>query len=289
MAVDKERLKILEEKAEQIRKDITVTTNHIGYSHMGGGMSMVEMAVALYYDWMNWSPEQVEDPHRDRFVLSKGHCAHVLYNIFVDKGMYTKEDLWNEYNQIGGRFGMHGNYHYVNGLEASTGSLGHGASIAVGMAIAGRLNKDDHWVLCMTGDGEMDEGSNWEALMSAAHYGLGNFILICDKNKYQIGGSTTDVMSLEPFDKKLEAFGFDVITIEDGNDMLQVLEALDSLPKPDSQNRRKPIAIISKTIKGIGMMEGFADSEQSHLSMVPNEFMIEMTFASIEALRKERD
>ena len=289
MAIEKERLKFLEEKAEQIRKDICVTTNHIGYSHMGGGMSMVEMAVALYYDFMNWSPETIDNPDRDRFVLSKGHCAHVLYNIFVDKGMYTKEDLWQEYNQIGGRFGMHGNFHYVKGLEASTGSLGHGLPLAVGMALAGRLNRNDHWVICMTGDGEMDEGSNWEALMAAAHYELGNLILICDKNKYQIGGSTNQVMCLEPFDEKLKAFGFDVIDIEDGNDMLQVLEALDTLPKPDCQTRRRPIAIISNTLKGIGMIEGFAGSEQSHLSMIPNDFLLDMTFASIEALRKERD
>ena len=288
MAIDIERLKALEAKTEQIRKDICVTTNHIGYSHMGGGMSMAEMIVALYYDFLNWSPEKISDPDRDRFVLSKGHCVHVLYNIFVDKGMYTKEDLWSEYNQIGGRFGMHANHHYVPGLEASTGSLGHGLSLAVGMALAARLNKNDHWVICMTGDGEMDEGSNWEALMSASHYGLGNFICMVDKNKFQIGGSTNAVMSLEPLDEKLRAFGFDVIEIADANDMEQVLEALDSLPKPDSQTRKKPIAIICNTLKGIGMMAGFAGSEQSHLSMVPNQFLLDMTFKSIEALRKER-
>ena len=101
-----ERLARLEAKAEQLRKDIVVTTEHIGYSHRGGGFSMVEMAVALYYDFLNWSPEQVDDPDRDRFILSKGHCGHVLYNILVDKGLYTKEELWSEYNQVGGRFGM---------------------------------------------------------------------------------------------------------------------------------------------------------------------------------------
>ena len=288
MSVDKERLQRLEEKAEQIRKDICVTTSHIGYSHMGGGMSMVEVAVALYYDFLNWSPEQLEDPDRDRFILSKGHCGHVLFNIFVDKGMYQKEDLWNEYNQVGGRFGMHPNYHYVKGIEASTGSLGHGLSLSVGYALTGRMDKKDYWVICMTGDGEMDEGSNWEALMTGAHYGLGNLILIVDKNQFQIGGTTDEVMRLDPLDKKLDAFGWDVISIENGNDMEQVLEALDKLPKPDSQTRRRPIAIISNTLKGIGMIPGLAGTAGCHISVMDPPELMEQTFKSIEALRKER-
>lgn len=154
-----ERLARLEAKAEQLRKDIVVTTEHIGYSHMGGGFSMVEMAVALYYDFLNWSPETVDDPDRDRFTLSKGHCGHVLYNILVDKGLYTKEELWSEYNQVGGRFGMHPNFHYLKGIEASTGSLGHGLSLSAGYALSARMDKRDFWVVCMTGGGEMDEGS----------------------------------------------------------------------------------------------------------------------------------
>ena len=170
---------------------------------MGGGFSMVEMAVALYYDFLNWSPEKVDDPDRDRFILSKGHCGHVLYNILVDKGLYTKEELWSEYNQVGGRFGMHPNFHYLKGIEASTGSLGHGLSPSVGYALSARMDKRDYWVVCMTGDGEMDEGSNWEALMTGAQYGLGNLVLIVDKNQFQIGGTTTEIKSLEPLDKRL--------------------------------------------------------------------------------------
>ena len=112
-----ELVQALKEKAVQIRKDMYVTTQKIGYAHLGGGMSMADVAVALYYDYLNFDPQNPKDPDRDRFVLSKGHCAHVLYNIFVDKGMYTKEELWSEYNQINGRFGMHPNYHYLKGFR----------------------------------------------------------------------------------------------------------------------------------------------------------------------------
>jgi len=287
MAIDMERLKRLEAQAEKLRKDIVETTEHIGYSHMGGGFSMAEMAVALYYDFMNWSPEQIDDPMRDRFILSKGHCGHVLYNIFVDKGLYTKEELWTGYNKVGSKFGMHPNMHYIKGIEASTGSLGHGLALSVGYALTGRIDKKDYWVICMTGDGEMQEGSNWESLMAAAHYELGNLILIVDKNKYQVGGTTDAVMSLGALDKKLEAFGWDVINIEDGNDMLQVLEAIDKLPKPDATTRRKPIAIVSNTLKGIGMLPNLV-GPNSHISMILNEEMKQGTIQCIEALRKER-
>ena len=283
-----ERLARLEAKAEQLRKDIVVTTEHIGYSHMGGGFSMVEMAVALYYDFLNWSPEKVDDPDRDRFILSEGHCGHVLYNILVDKGLYTKEELWSEYNQVGGRFGMHPNFHYLKGIEVSTGSLGHGLSLSVGYALLARMDKRDYWVVCMTSDGEMDEVSNWEALMTGAQYGLGNLVLIVDKNQFQIGGTTTEIKSREPLDKRLESFGWDVINIENGNDMAQVLAALDKLLKPDSQTRRRPIAIISNTLKGIGMIPGVAGTAGSHIFMVPNEDMERAMFQSIEALRKEQ-
>lgn len=194
-----ERLARLEAKAEQLRKDIVVTTEHIGYSHMGGG-----------------------------------------------------------------RFGMHPNFHYLKGIEASTGSLGHGLSLSVGYALSARMDKRDFWVVCMTGDGEMDEGSNWEALMTGAQYGLGNLVLIVDKNQFQIGGTTTEIKSLEPLDKRLEFFGWDVINIENGNDMAQVLAALDKLPKPDSQTRRRPIAIISNTLKGIGPFLALRALDQVH-------------------------
>ena len=278
----------LEDKCVDIRSNLLNFIHRIGMGHLGGELSIVEMAVALYYKYLNFDVLNPKQEGRDRFILSKGHCGHVLYNIFVDKGLYTKEELWSEYNQVGGRFGMHPNFHYLKGIEASTGSLGHGLSLSVGYALSARMDKRDYWVVCMTGDGEMDEGSNWEALMTGAQYGLGNLVLIVDKNQFQIGGTTTEIKSLEPLDKRLESFGWDVINIENGNDMAQVLAALDKLPKPDSQTRRRPIAIISNTLKGIGMIPGVAGTAGSHIFMVPNEDMERAMFQSIEALRKEQ-
>lgn len=288
MTISEERVKELEEKVIQIQKDICVTTSKIGYSHLGGGMSMTDMAVALYYDFLNFDPNNVEDPDRDRFILSKGHCSHCLYNIFVDLGMYKKEELWNEYNQVGGRFGMHPNCHYLKGIEASTGSLGHGLPLAVGFALAARMNHKDYRVMVMTGDGEMDEGSNWEALMCATQYQLGNLYLIIDKNNFQIGGTTDEIMTLEPLDRRLQSFGWDTITIEDGHNMRQILEALYQLPQPDSQTRRRPVAIISHTIKGKGLIGGLENSAASHISTMPTEEYLEETMENIEKIRTGR-
>ncbi len=285
MAVDMELIKQLEDKAVQIRKDICITTSKIGYSHLGGGMSMADVAVALYYKFLNFDSMNPEDPDRDRFILSKGHCAHVLYNIFVDKGMYTKEELWSEYNQVNGRFGMHPNYLYLKGIEASTGSLGHGLSIALGMAMAARMDKKDYRIICMTGDGEMDEGSVWEAIMAASHYGMGNLVLIIDKNQLQIGGTTYQIMNIDPLDARLESFGWDTITI-DGHDMEQIVKALDSLPSADSQTRKKPIAIISNTTKGkcLPHVEG---TPASHLGIMQGD-ILQNSLDAIDAMRKER-
>ena len=151
------------------------------------------------------------------------------------------------------KFGMHTNRKYCPQVEVSSGSLGHGLPIAVGMALAGRKQKAPWRVFVMTGDGELDEGTNWEAIMSGGHYGLGNLILIVDKNQLQMTGSTAQVMNHDPLDRKLEAFGWDVRVIADGNDMEQVCRALDALPPADPISRRKPIALISNTEKGHGV------------------------------------
>ena len=283
--ISNELIRKLEDKAIQIRKDICVTTSKIGYSHLGGSMSMTDMAVALYYDFLNFDPKDPKNPDRDRFVLSKGHSAMCLYNILVDLGMYTKEELWSEYNQVGGRFGMHPNFRYLDGIEASTGSLGHGMSIALGMALSARMDKAAYRVICMTGDGELDEGSNWEAIMAAAHYKMGNFVMIVDKNQLQINGTTEEIMNIDPLDDKLKAFGWDVMTIN-GNNMREVITALHSLPQPDPITPKRPIAIISNTVKGKGIahLEGTLDS---HLNVMIGD-LLDKSLASIEAMRNER-
>lgn len=284
MNANPERIKRLRLKANQIRKDICVTTTKIGYSHLGGGMSMTDIVTALYYDFLNFDPEDPRSPDRDRFILSKGHCSHVLYNVLVDKGLYTKEELWSEYNQIHGRFGMHPNYLYIKGIDASTGSLGQGMSLAVGMALAGRIDKKNYRVVCLTGDGEMQEGSNWEALMSAAHYGLGNIIAIIDKNNAQAVSWTKDIMNIDPLEEKLQSFGWETITI-DGHDMGQIVDALDSLPASDSQIRRKPIAIIANTEKGYTIPD-LGNTPYVHLRPMPPE-LFEKTMARLDEIEKE--
>lgn len=284
MRVNPERVKRLRLKANQIRRDICVTTSKIGYAHVGGGMSMTDMITALYYDFLNFDPKDPRNPDRDRFVLSKGHCAHVLYNVLVDKGLYTKEELWNEYNQINGRFGMHPNYLYLEGIDASTGSLGQGLALAVGMALAGRIDKKDYRVVAMTGDGELQEGSNWEAFMAAGHYGLGNLIAIVDKNRIEAVGYTRDIMNIDPLDLKLQAFGWDTITI-DGHNMEEILETLDSLPKSDSQVRRRPIAIIMNTNKAQSI-PGLENTTSAHLRPMPPE-LLEKTLARLDEIEQE--
>ena len=211
---------------------------------------MTDLVTALYYDFLNFDPKNPRDPDRDRFVLSKGHCAHVLYNIFVDKGMYTKEELWNEYNQIGGRFGMHPNYLYIPGST-------HPPVLWVRVW---------HWQLVWRWPADWTRRTtalsaspamancrkvpNWEAFMCAGHYGLGNLVTIVDKNRVQAVGWTKDIMDIDPLDAKLQAFGWETITI-DGHDMKQILETLHSLPAsglPDPA--ASPYAIIANTNKG---------------------------------------
>lgn len=256
--VDIEVVKELEDKCIDIRKNLVNFIYRIGMGHLGGELSVVEMAVGLYYKYMNYDPKNPKWEDRDRLVLSKGHCSETLYTIFSDLGMYTMDYMVEHFETLDtAKFGMHCNRKYVPAIEASAGSLGHGLPIALGMALGARKQKKNWRTFVIVGDGEMDEGTNWEAIMAAGHYQLGNLVAIIDKNKLQMTGSTTNVMNLDPLDKKLEAFGWDVIEI-DGNDMYSVCNALQSLPPADPYVRRKPIFIISNTVKGKGVdfMEG---------------------------------
>lgn len=248
----KEVVQRLTDKATKIRKDLVVYCNKVGFSHMGGPLSMCDVAVALYYQYMRFDPKNYKAPDRDRFILSKGHCACLLYNIFTDMGLFTKEQLYGEYNRPDGRFGQHPNRMYLPMFEASTGSLGHGLSLAFGYALGGRSEKADYRVFCVVGDGELDEGSNWEAIMAAANYKLGNLTLIVDRNRIMGCRPTEDTIALEPLGDKLKAFNWDVVSI-DGNDMAQVAQAFASLPERNSTAPRKPIAIIANTVKGKGV------------------------------------
>ena len=259
MAVSMERVMELEDKCTKIRKDLLNFIYRIGMGHLGGELSLVEMAVALYYQYMKYDPSNPKMKDRDRLILSKGHCSETLYTIYQDMGMYSMDYMVEHFETLDtALFGMHSNRKYVPAIEVSAGSLGHGLPIAVGMALGARYHKEPWRVIVIVGDGEMDEGTNWEALMAGGHYQLGNLVCIVDKNQVQMTGRTEDVMNLDPLGKKVEAFGWDVIEIEDGTDMLQVCQALEQLPPADPVVRRKPIFIISNTIKGKGVsfMEG---------------------------------
>ncbi|NLA86009.1 MAG: transketolase [Clostridiales bacterium] len=249
----------LEEKCYKIRCDLLNFIYNIGMGHLGGELSMVEIAVALYYKYMNYDVHNTCDENRDRFILSKGHCSETLYTIFSDLGAYTMDYMIEHFETLDtAKFGMHCNRKYCEQIEASAGSLGHGLPIAVGYALGARKQKKDYRVYVMTGDGELNEGTNWEAIMSAGHFGLSNLVLIVDKNSLQMTGKTADIMNIDPLDKKLEAFGWDVINIADGNDMQQVVDAFDKLPPVDINEKRRPIALIANTVKGKGVdfMEG---------------------------------
>lgn len=248
--IDINMVKELEDKAYKIRCDLLNFIHRIGMGHLGGELSMVEMAVALYYKYMNYDPKNPKWEERDRFVLSKGHCSETLYTIFSDMGMFTQDYMVEHFETLDtALFGMHCNRKYVPAIEASAGSLGHGLPIAVGMALGARLQKKPWRTFVMVGDGELAEGSNWEAIMTAGHYELGNLVAIVDKNKLSMTGFTKDTMNVDPLGKKFEAFNWEVKEF-DGNDMYAVCEALQSLPPSSWSSRRKPVFLISNTTKG---------------------------------------
>ncbi|MGN1002889.1 MAG: transketolase [Oscillospiraceae bacterium] len=256
---DAATVKFLEDKSYKIRYDLLNFIYRIGMGHLGGELSMVEVAVALYYKYMKYDPKNPKWEERDRFILSKAHCSETLYNIFADMGMYTQDYMVEHFECLDkSQFGMHSNRKYVPAIEVSAGSLGHGLPIAVGMALGARHKKENWRTIVMVGDGELDEGTNWEALQAGAHHQLNNLICIIDKNQLQMTGTTEEIMAHGNLAAKAEAFGWNVIEIEDGNDMAQVCAALEKLPEPDYTKRAKPTFIISNTIKGKGVdfMEG---------------------------------
>lgn len=277
----------LEEKSYKIRCDLLNFIHNIGMGHLGGELSMVDVAVALYYKYMNYSVHDACNENRDRFILSKGHCSETLYTIFSDLGAYTMDYMIEHFETLEtAKFGMHSNRKYCEQIEVSAGSLGHGLPVAVGYALGARKQHKNYRVFVMTGDGELNEGTNWEAIMSAGHFGLSNLVLIVDKNGLQMTGTTQEIMNIDPLDKKLEAFGWDVINVADGNDMAQVCAAFDKLPPADVSTKRRPVAIIANTVKGKGVdfMEG---NHKWHGGGIAKEQLAE-ALASLEKSKKEK-
>jgi len=247
----KEREK-LEAKAREIREKIVRVTEKCGGSHIGGSMSQTDILVALYYRYMKINPKKPDWEERARFILSKGHGGVGHAVVLGDLGYFDEKKL-DDFNKTGSPFGMHLDYLKVKGVDASTGSLGHGLGIAVGMAMGARLQGQKWRTYCVLGDGECNEGSVWESAMSASHYKVTNMTCFVDRNKLMIDGPTEKVMGLEPFDKKWEAFGWRVISI-DGHDFDQIAGAIEA----SFEEKEKPTMIIANTVKGKGIdfMEG---------------------------------
>ena len=249
------KLKELENKARILRKHIIKMTGAAGSGHPGGSLSAADIVAALYFHELRLDPSRPDWPDRDRFVLSKGHAAPVLYAALAERGFFPLEELLN-LRKLGSRLQGHPDMRKVPGVEMSTGSLGQGLSAANGMALAARLDRRDYRVYVLLGDGEIQEGQIWEASMAAAHYKLDNVTAFLDHNGYQIDGPVREVMSPEPVAAKWRAFGWHVIEI-DGHNLSEILSALAEAKTV----RGRPTMIVAETVKGRGVsfMEGQVD------------------------------
>ena len=245
----------------------------------GGSMSCLDLVTALYFNVMHVDTQNPQDPDRDRFVMSKGHCSPALYPVLALRGFFPVDDL-HMFRRIDGHMSGHVEMHHVRGVDMSTGSLGQGVSAAVGMALGGKLNHKDYRVYAVMGDGELDEGQGWEAFMSAAKYKLDNLCVIVDVNGLQIDGATKDVMPLEPLDQKFAAFGFHVITIN-GHDFDQILSAYQEAAATKGQ----PTVILAKTVKGKGI--SFMENDAGWHGKAPNDQQLEQAVSELKAKIKE--
>lgn len=211
----------------------------------------MDAMVTLYYRFLKIDPSNPDMEDRDRFILSKGHCAVGYAPILCDLGYFPVDEL-KIFNLTGAKVGMHLDCNKVKGADCSTGSLGHGLSLAVGFALAGKVKGIDYMNFVLTGDGELNEGSNWEAAMSAAQFKLSNVVVLADINKCMIDGRVDDEMKVEPVDKKFEAFGFNVIRV-DGHNIKELNDAIEASIKNHQDGGDKPTAIVMDTFKGEGV------------------------------------
>ncbi len=238
----------LEYKSYELRRKLIQLTGKIGGAHIGGSFSMMEMVVALYYHYLNIDPKNPKKPDRDVFILSKGHAGVGYCLVLGDRGFFPIEEM-ETFNQTGSPFGIHPDHKKIVGVEASTGSLGHGLGLSLGIALAKKMDLRMERVFTLMSDGELCEGSNWEAFLAASHHKVGNLVALIDYNKMSQDGPISEIMELSPLRAKLEAFGWKVTEI-DGHQMTEILESLYTLPDPQAG---KPTAILMNTIKGKGI------------------------------------
>jgi transketolase len=243
----REKVERLRELASSVRRQDLQVVHRAGLGHVGGEMSAIDILVTLYFAVLRIDPSQPDDPERDRFILSKGHSAVALYTTLAHVGFFPLEELMT-FAQPLSRLNGHPDRKKVPGVETNTGPLGHGLPVAVGAALAAKLQDSSWRVFVLTGDGELQEGSNWEAAMAAAHYKLDNLTVIVDRNRLQQGDWTEQTMHLEPLTDKWRAFGWSVHEV-DGHDLEQLLEMFSRVPFEAG----KPNCIIAHTHKGQGV------------------------------------
>lgn len=253
----------LAEVALNVRRDIITEVYSAGAGHPGGSLGIADILSYLYFEEMNVDPKNPKNPDRDRFVMSKGHCAPALYGILAEKGFFPKEDL-KGFRSIDSYLEGHPDMKGVPGVDMSTGSLGQGVCAANGMALAGKLDGKSYRVYAILGDGELEEGQVWEAAMFAPHYKLDNVTIFVDFNGLQIDGDITKVMNPTPIDKKFEAFGWNVVTC-DAHDF----DSIEAAVSAAKACKGKPTAVIAKSIKGKGV--SFMENEAGWHGKAPNE------------------
>jgi transketolase len=264
----------LQRKSVEYRRTILRIIKQAKAGHTGGSLSCIDIVNVLYNAVMNVSPEMFTSPDRDRYVQSKGHSVEALYTVLADRGFFPTADLDTIYRYQSPFIGHP--TRKVNGIEQNTGALGHGLSVAVGMALAAKYDGRAYRVYVLLGDGELAEGSSWEASMTAAHYSLDNLIVIVDRNRLQITGSTEEVNRLEPLAAKFEAFGYAVQCV-DGNDICALLDAFAAVPFIQG----KPSLVLANTIKGKGI--SFMEDTVKWHHRVPNEEEYAAAMAELDA------
>lgn len=285
--MDEKLILQLKRTAVKCRLNILRMVAASGHGHVGGALSAADIVTALYFYKMRVDPAAPQWPDRDRFLLSAGHKCLIQYAALAEKGYFPKAIL-DTYGSLGSKIPGHPDMHKLPGIEANTGALGHGLSIAVGMALSMRLDKRDSRVYTILGDGELAEGSNWEAAAAAAHYGLDNLIAFVDFNGLQISGRVQDVMDFTPIAEHFAVFGWSVTDI-DGNDMAQLVQTLDSLPLKIGS----PSLIVAHTVKAKGLSFGendpafhFWNADREHLTQAEAELsaLAEQYTEELEAL-----
>lgn len=274
-----ERLKDL--ACEMRTKLLYLCGHYEGSVHIGGDLSMADLLIGLFHHGLHIDPADISMPDRDRFLLSKGHGAVCMYIAMAMRGFFDYEEILATYGRIDSAFGMHPCKVHLPGVECSSGALGHGLSMAVGMALSAKYRKQSHRVVCMLGDGETTEGSVWEAAITAPSYRLGNLVALIDRNMQFMTSFSEDPIRLEPYADKWRAFGWNTVEI-DGHDMAQIVRALDTLPPPESD---VPTAIVCHTVKGKGVsfMERNIGWHAGSLSLED----MERAIAEVKAAREE--